>query len=52
MNTYNITIFKSIKETNTPFYREAHQILERIKNGASKEFVKKIRLENNKSERN
>ena len=52
MNTYNITIFKSIKETNTPFYREAHQILERIKNGASKELVKKIRLEKNKSERN
>ncbi len=52
MNTYNITIFKSIKETNTPFYREAHQILERIKDGASKELVKKIRLEKNKSERN
>ena len=52
MNTYNITIFKIIKETNTPFYREAHQILERIKNGASKELVKKIRLEKNKSERN
>ena len=52
MNTYSITIFKSIKDTNTPFYREVHQILERIKIGATKELVKKIRLEKDKSERN
>jgi hypothetical protein len=50
--TYNVTIFQNIKETATPFYREVHVILERIKNGASKELVKGIRQEKDKASRN
>ena len=37
--TSNITIFKNIKETQTPFYRKITDILERIKGGASKDLV-------------
>ena len=48
----NITIFKNIKETDAPFYRPIEQILSRIKEGSSKELVKRIRAEKNKSERN
>ena len=50
--TKNVTIFKSIKETSTPFHREVYKILERIKDGSSKDLVKKIRLEKRKNERN
>ena len=37
--TKNITIFKNIKETDTPFYVSIHKILNRIKDGKSKELV-------------
>jgi hypothetical protein len=47
-----ITIFQNIKETATPFHREVIKILERIKDGASKDLVKKIRAEKRKPERN
>ena len=47
-----ITIFKNIKETETPFYRDVHIILDRIKDGTSKDLVKKIRSEKNKTDRN
>ena len=47
-----VTIFQSIKETSTPFFRDVHSILERIKDGATKELVKKIRGEKRKPERN
>ena len=47
----NITIFQSIKDTSTPFHRSIDEILERIKNGTSKELVKSIRTEKNKNER-
>jgi len=50
--THNVTIFKTIKDTDAPFYRDVHAILDRIKNGATKELVKKIRLEKRKPERN
>jgi succinate dehydrogenase flavin-adding protein (antitoxin of CptAB toxin-antitoxin module) len=50
--TYNITIFQSIKDTDTPFYRPVTRILDRIREGASKEIVKRIRLEKGKGERN
>ena len=49
---YEITIFKNIKETSTPFHRDVFTILDRIKEGATKDLVKKIRLEKNKTERN
>jgi len=50
--TQNITIFKNIRETATPFYREVSVVLDRIQEGSSKELVKKIRLEKDKSTRN
>jgi hypothetical protein len=50
--TYDITIFKTIRDIDAPFHRDVMVILERIKNGTSKEIIKKIRLEKNKNERN
>mgnify|MGYP003131757082 CR=1 FL=1 len=50
--TSKITIFRNIKETDAPFHREVEHIIERIKNGASKDLVKRIRLEQRKAERN
>ena len=52
LSTYNITIFQNIKETSTPFYRDVRVILDRIRDGATKDLVKKIRLEKRKLERN
>ena len=52
MSTLNVTIFKNIKETSTPFYREVGVVLERIKDGSSKELVKSIRDERDKPKRN
>lgn len=52
MTLNNVTIFKDIKETDAPFYRDVAVILERIKNGASKDLVKRIRQEKDKIERN
>jgi hypothetical protein len=51
--THNVTIFQNIRDTETPFFRDVHVILERIKDGAgaTKELVKKIRLEKRKPER-
>ena len=51
--TQEITIFKSIKDTDTPFYRDVRVILNRIKDGseATKDLVKRIRLEKRKPER-
>ncbi len=43
-----VTIFKDIKKTAQPFFRPALFILNRIKEGASKDLVKKIREEKNK----
>jgi hypothetical protein len=50
---HTVTIFQSIKDTDTPFFREVHLILDRIKDGAgaTKDLVKKIRLEKRKPER-
>lgn len=50
--TSTVTIFKNIKETETPFYRDVQVVFNRIKNGATKELVKRIRVEKNKAERN
>jgi len=47
-----ITLFKSIRDTDTPFFRDVHLVLDRIKEGATKELVKKIRAEKRKPERN
>jgi hypothetical protein len=48
----NITIFKDIKDTSQPFYRPADFILQRIKDGSSKELVKKIRAAKDKDNKN
>lgn len=47
-----VTIFKNIKETEAPFVRGVGEILERIKDGSTKNLVKSIRLSKDKSERN
>jgi hypothetical protein len=52
MTQPKITIFKNIKETETPFYREVGIILNRIREGATKELVKRIRNERDKASRN
>ena len=49
---YEITIFKNIKDTSTPFFRPVDTILERIKDGSSKDLVTQIRTENDKDKRN
>ena len=52
--SYTVTIFQNIRDTDTPFYRDVNVILERIKDGAgaTKDIVKRIRQEKDKSERN
>ena len=47
-----ITIFKDIKDTAQPFYRDVGIILTRIKKGASQEVVRAIRSEKDKEKRN
>ena len=47
-----ITIFKDIKDTAQPFYRDVEKIIERIREGSSQEIVRAIRLEENKEIRN
>ena len=47
-----VTIFKDIKETSQPFYREVTVMLKRIQEGSSKELVKGIRSESDKTKRN
>lgn len=51
-STRTVTIFKDIKDTSTPFHKDVAYILDRIRNGKSKELVKKIRTEKVKTERN
>ena len=47
-----VTIFKNIRETETPFFKDVTYILQRIKEGKSSELCKKIRSEKNKTYRN
>lgn len=47
-----VTIFRNLKETDTPFHKNVLSVLERIKNGDSKELVQSIRSEKNKDQRN
>ena len=47
-----VTIFKNIRETETKFFKDVTYILQRIKDGKSKELVKNIRGEKNKNIRN
>jgi hypothetical protein len=47
-----VTIFKNLSQTNTPFYRDISIILDRIKNGTSKEIVLKVRSAKDETEAN
>ena len=47
-----VTIFKNIRETETPFFKDVTYILKRIKSGKSKDLVKQIRNEKDKTQRN
>jgi len=51
MEDKNITIFRNIKDTSTPFFRDITYILNRIKEGMSKELIKQIRAEKDKEVR-
>ena len=47
-----VTIFKSIKDTDAPFFRDVSVIFDRIRNGTSKDLVLRIRNEKDKTDRN
>ena len=57
---HQITIFRNIQDTSTPFYRDVRVVLDRIRDGANpngvaiptKDIVKKVRAEKRKAERN
>ena len=49
MTENDITIFRDIKTTEQPFFRKVDFILDRIKQGASKDLIKKIRKEKEKT---
>ena len=46
-----VTIFKNIKEVNTPFHKNISFVLERIKTGVSKDRIKDIRKCKDKAKR-
>ncbi len=47
-----VTIFKNIKSTSAPFVKDVNYVLDRIKNGKSRETVDAIRFEVDKEKRN
>lgn len=47
-----VTIFKNIKSTSAPFIKDVAYVLDRIKNGKSRETVDAIRFELDKEKRN
>jgi len=49
---YKITIFQNIRDTSTPFFRDVSVVLQRIKDGKSKELIENIRKEKDKEKRN
>ena len=49
MTIKDITIFKDIKDTEQPFFRNVEFILDRIKDGRTKELIKRIRSEKDKT---
>lgn len=50
--THTVTIFKNITATSAGFNRSVDFVLQRIKNGKSKELLSRIRLEQDKEVRN
>ena len=51
MEKNQVTIFRNIKDTSTPFFRDIESILVRIKEGTSKELIRQIRSEKDKEVR-
>ena len=49
---YKITIFQNIRDTSTPFFRDVSVVLQRIKDGKSKDLIENIRKEKDKEQRN
>lgn len=47
-----ITIFKNIRETSTPFFKDVDFVLQRIKNEKYLDLIKSIRAEDDKTARN
>ena len=47
-----VTIFKSIADTDTPFYRDIEDVLHRIKVGKSRGIIERVRVEFDKDDRN
>ena len=47
-----VTIFRNIRETETPFHRSVKFVIDRIKDGSSKDLVTRIRKETDKANRN
>ena len=47
-----ITIFKNIKETSAPFYRDVSFVFDRIRDGKYKDLINSIRKEKDKTQRN
>ena len=47
-----VTIFKNIRDIDTPHFKDVYYILNRIKEGTSANLVKRIRKEKDKSARN
>ena len=47
-----VTIFKNIREIDTPFHISVQKALARIKNGDSKDLIQNIRSEKDKEQRN
>jgi len=47
-----ITIFRNIKETSAPFFRDIDFVFDRIKNGKYKDLIGQIRAESDKTKRN
>jgi hypothetical protein len=45
-----VTVFRDIRETDTPFHRDVNVVLRRIKDGASKDLVTRIRQSKDKDE--
>jgi hypothetical protein len=47
-----VTVFKNIRETSTPFYRQAEGMLDRIREGKNRDQVEAIRAAADKGEQN
>lgn len=47
-----VTLFRDIRETTTPFFRDALDVLKRIKEGEDKSLIDTIRSEKDKDKRN